>query len=136
MGQLTPYIISEDARSQSEFYVQALGGEILTLMTHEQLMGAQHVSKDKVMHMSMVIAGGNPIFMADAFEEPLTYGSGITLSIAYKTESEADEAFAKLAAGGNVKHSIKQQPFGMYFGELSDKYGVRWTITAEPRTNE
>ncbi|WP_141431098.1 VOC family protein [Bacillus sp. 03113] len=132
MGKLTPYILSEDARSQAEFYIKSLGGEILSVMTHEQLMGAQHEHKDKVMHLSMVVAGGNSIFMADSFE-PFTHGPGISLSIAYKTESEASEAFAKLAAGGKVKYPIEQQPFGLFFGELIDKYGVTWMLTAEPK---
>jgi PhnB protein len=136
MGKLTPYIISENARSQAEFYIQTLGGEILSLMTHEQLMGAQHESKDKVMHLSMVVSGENSIFMADVFDEPFTNGSSISLSIAYSTESEASEAFAKLAAGGKVKYPIEMQPFGLFFGELTDKYGVRWMITTEPKANE
>ncbi|OCT11325.1 hypothetical protein A8709_06525 [Paenibacillus pectinilyticus] len=131
MGKLTPYLSTEDARSQAAFYVEALGGEILSVMTHEQLMGAQHQYKDKVMHLSMVVAGGNAIFMSDSFE-PFTRGPGLSLSIAYNTEDEATEAFAKLAVGGHVKYPIAQQPFGMFFGELVDQYGVTWMITAEP----
>jgi PhnB protein len=131
MGNLTPYIISEDARSQAEFYKQTLGGEILSVMTHEQLMGAQHEFKDKIMHLSMVVAGGCSIFMADSFDQ----GPGISLSKAYKTESEASEAFAKLAVGGDVKYPIEMQPFGLFYGELTDKYGVKWMITAEPQTD-
>ncbi|WP_373692540.1 hypothetical protein [Cohnella silvisoli] len=31
-AQLTPYLMSEDARTQAEAYRQALGGEILSVM--------------------------------------------------------------------------------------------------------
>jgi PhnB protein len=127
MGNLTPYVLSDDARSQAEFYKQTLDGEILSVMTHEQLMGAQHEFKDKVMHLSMVVADGSSIFMADSFDQ----GPGISLSLSYKTESEASEAFTKLALGGNVKYPIELQPFGLFYGELTDKYGITWLISTD-----
>lgn len=68
--------------------------------------------------------------------EPLARGSVIALTIAYDTESEAREAFAKLAAGGNVKYPIEMQPFGIFYGELTDKFGITWMITAEPKANQ
>jgi PhnB protein len=135
MGTLKPYLLSEDARSQAEFYTQSLGGEIVSVMTHEQAMGAQNEFKDKVMHLCLVVAGENYIFMADAIE-PFTQGPGISLSIGYKTEAEASEAFQKLAAGGKVKFPIELQPFGLFYGEFTDKYGVSWMITAEPQADQ
>jgi PhnB protein len=135
MGNLTPYLLSEDSRSQAEFYTQSLGGEILSVQTHEQLMGAQNEYKNKVMHMSLVVAGGNSVFMSDSLE-PFTNGPGVSLSIEYKTVSEASEAFAKLAVGGNVKYPIEMQPFGLFYGELTDKYGVTWMITSEPKVGQ
>jgi PhnB protein len=135
MGTLKPYLLSEDARTQAEFYTQSLGGEVVSIMTHEQAMGAQNEFKDKIMHMCIAVAGENYIFMADAIE-PFTQGTGISLSIGYKTEEEASEAFGKLAAGGNVKFPIEMQPFGLFYGELTDKYNVSWMITAEPQAGQ
>ncbi|RED63272.1 VOC family protein [Cohnella lupini] len=132
MGNLKPFITSEDARSQAEFYLQSLGGEIASISTHGDLMGAQNEFKDKVMHMCVLVAGGNAIFMADAIE-PFTPGTGISLALELPTETEASEAFAKLAVGGNVKYPIGLQPFGLFFGELTDKFGIHWMITAAPK---
>lgn len=135
MGKLKPYIISEDARSQGEFYTQALDGRIMYVTTHEESMGTQDENKDKIMHMCFSVAGENYIFMADAME-PVTRGSGIALSIEYSTEAEARDAFTKLAVGGNVKYPIEMQPFGVFYGELIDKYGVTWMITAEMKEGQ
>src|SRR4051812_45733273 len=132
MGTLKPYLISEDARSQAEFYIQSLGGQVVSVLTHEEAMGVQNEHKDKVMHMCIAVAGENNIFMADAME-PFTPGSGISLSIAYNTEAEAREAFEKLSAGGNVKFPFEFQPFGIFYGELTDKFGVSWMLTYEPQ---
>lgn len=133
MASLKPYIISEDARTQADFYVQSLGGEIVSVATHGELMGAQNEWKDKVMHMCLAVPGGN-IFMADAVE-PVAQGTGIALTIEFDTEAEASEAFAKLAAGGQVKYPLEAQPFGVYLGELTDKYGIVWMITAASGAN-
>lgn len=135
MAVLKPYLLSEDARSQADFYIQSLGGEIVSITTHEQAMGAQNEFKDKVMHMCIAVAGENNIFMADAIE-PLTQGTNFSLSVDYKTETEAREAFEKLQAGGQVKYPFEQQPFGLFLGQLIDKYGVNWMITAEPKAGQ
>ncbi|WP_199619794.1 VOC family protein [Paenibacillus alkalitolerans] len=131
MGTLKPYIISEDARSQAEFYTQTLGGKIESILTHEQGMGAQNEFKDKIMHMCFSVAGENNIFMADAVE-PVTQGNGIALTIEYPTKAEAGAAFSKVSAGGNVRAPFEMQPFGIFYGEAIDKYGVTWMITAQP----
>jgi PhnB protein len=32
--------------------------------------------------------------------------------------------------------TIELQPFGVFYGELTDKYGVTWMITAEPKAGQ
>lgn len=70
-ANLTPYIVSKNAREQAEFYIQALGGEAQSVMTHGQLPGAAEEIKDKVMHMALSLAGGNVLFLSDAFSPVL-----------------------------------------------------------------
>ncbi len=135
MGTIKPYLISKDARSQAEFYTQSLDGKILSVTTHEEAMGVQNEFKEKVLHMCIAVAGENYIFMADAIE-PFTQGTGFSLNIVYKTEAEASEAFRKLSAGGNIKYPFELQPFGLFYGELIDKYGVSWMINAEPKAGQ
>lgn len=129
MGALKPYIHSENARAQADFYLQALGGKLMSVGTHGELMGVDNEHKDKVMHMCIAVAGENYVFLADAIE-PFDAGSAISLSIGYGSQDEAREAFGKLAEGGQIRHPIEMQPFGLYYGELTDKFGIRWMITA------
>lgn len=129
MAKLKPYILSEDAMAQAEFYTQVFGGRILSVTTHEQAMGTQNEYKDKVMHMCFSIAGDNYIFIADTME-PLKQGNDIALSVEFGPEAEAVEAFTKLSEGGTVKYPLEMQPFGVFYGEVVDKYQVTWMITA------
>lgn len=132
MPKLTPYIMSEDARAQAAFYTQALGGEIISVMTHGQLPDASEALKDKVMHMSLV-AGGIPIFMTDSVFGPLNRGNNIHLSLEFATDEETHVAFGKLAEGGKVAHPLQTAFWGSLFGQIEDKFGVLWMITTEAK---
>ncbi|WP_426451842.1 VOC family protein [Paenibacillus sp. S-38] len=126
-AQLTPFLMSEDARTQAEFYKSALGGEIRSLTTFGQVPGTPEAAKDKVMYMELALAGSNTLMMSDSFE-PLVPGSPLSLSLTYDSEAEAREAFANLQQGGQMKYPFELQPWGAYFGEVVDRYGVLWQI--------
>lgn len=128
MAKHTTYLISEDARAQAEFYTEALGGEILSIMTHGQLPGANEQLKDKVVNLSM-IAGGVTFLMSDAVFEPVIRGNAINLSLEFETEAEARDAFNKLAEGGVVKCPLEPAFWGALFGQIEDKFGIMWMIT-------
>jgi PhnB protein len=126
-AQLTPYLMSEDARKQAETYKQALGGEIQSVMTFGQAPGTPEAIKDKVMHLAMTIAGENTLFLSDSFEA--AGGShGIALALAFESEADARQAFANLSEVGTVKYPFDLQPWGAYYGEVVDKFGIRWQI--------
>jgi PhnB protein len=83
MAKLAPYIYSEDARSQAEFYIQALGGELQGVMTYGQAPdAANEANKHKVMHLTL-IAAGITLYMADSVFEPVQRGNGLDLNIEY-----------------------------------------------------
>ncbi|MBW7475481.1 VOC family protein [Paenibacillus oenotherae] len=134
MAKHVSYIMSENAIEQAEFYVQALGGEIQSVMTYGQLPdgAANEEIKDKALHLSL-IAGGVAFYMCDSFH-PLNQGNAIHQCLEFATEAEAHEAFDKLAEGGTVKHPLTQEFWGSLFGQIEDKYGVLWMITTESET--
>ncbi|AOZ93663.1 VOC family protein [Paenibacillus crassostreae] len=128
MAKITTYIMSEDAKAQAEFYTHALGGEILSVMTHGQLPEAKEELKEKVVNMSL-IAGGINFLMSDSVFEPIIRGNAINLSLEFATEAEAREAFDKLSEGGNVKCPLEPAFWGALFGQIEDKFGIMWMIT-------
>ncbi|MBD2845365.1 VOC family protein [Paenibacillus sp. IB182496] len=132
MAILKPYILSSAAREQGVFYTEALGGEAVSVLTHGEVMGAQSEMKDKIMHMCIRVAGDNYIFLADAMA-PTSGGSNLVLSVEFAAVEEARSAFANLAEGGRVTFPLELQPFGMYIGQLTDKYGIGWMITTEQK---
>lgn len=130
MAKLTPYIVSEDARAQAAFYAEALGGDILSVSTHSEMPNTEEALKDKVLHLSMV-AAGIPIYMCDTVYAPLQGGNQVSLSLEFASEAEARKAFAGLSEGGTVTHPLEQAFWGSLFGQLVDRFGVRWMISTE-----
>ncbi len=130
MASMRPFLQSEDARTQADFYIQALDGELVSVITYGQASGTPYTHKDKVMQICIHVAGGHVISLTDALV-PYTPGTGIALNLTYSSIAEARTAFTKLAAGGRVIEPLEQQPFGMHYGELIDRYGVCWMIAAE-----
>ncbi|MBB6672424.1 VOC family protein [Cohnella nanjingensis] len=127
MATLKPFLFSEDARAQAAFYIEALGGEIQSVMTYGQAPAPHEDNKDKVMHMCLT-AGGVTLFMADA-TGPLTRGNGISLNLEFKSGAEGRRAFDNLAAGGRVMAPLEPAFWGGMYGELEDRFGVLWMIS-------
>lgn len=129
-ANLTPYIVSKDARAQAEFYTQALGGEVQSVMTHGQLPGAAEEIRDKVMHMVLTVAGGNVLFLSDAFGPVGTEGS-IALGLSFGDADTARQAYSNIAEGGTQIYPLELQPWGAYYGEVVDKFGIKWMIVQQ-----
>lgn len=132
MAKLTPYFYSEDAVTQANFYVEALGGEILHRMTYGEAPGTDPSLKDRIIHMQFVAAGVG-FFIADTMHEPPSRSGGFDLSLEFKTDEEARQAFDNLSAGGRVIMALEKQFWGTLFGRLEDKFGIKWQIATEAR---
>lgn len=124
-AKLVPYLMSEDARSQAEFYKKVLSGEILAIKTYGEVPGTPQGIKDKVMHMVLSLAGGNTLFMSDIFE-PVEGSRNISLSLTFEHEAEARQAFAELGEGGEIRYPFELQPWGACYGEILDRFGATW----------
>lgn len=129
-AQINSYLMSEDARGQANFYVEALGGEIQFFTTYGETPGTPEAIKDKIMHLALNVAGSNTLMFADSFE-PVSYNRNISLSLNYDDETEARTAYAKLSEGGESKYPFALQPWGAFYGEVIDKFGVTWMITKQ-----
>jgi PhnB protein len=134
MANLYPYIYSDDARKQAEFYANALGGEIILIKTFAELPQADEQArdrfKDKILHLRLR-AAGQVFFMSDSVCEPVQRGNGLDLTLEFAAEEEARRAFAGLAAGGQVRMPFARQFWGAMSGMVVDPFGVCWQITTE-----
>jgi PhnB protein len=134
MANLYPYIFSDDAKKQAEFYVKALGGEIFLLKTFDDIPNADEATRErlqgKVLHLRLR-AAGQVFFMSDSVMEPVQRGNGLDLTLEFADEDEARRAFEGLAAGGKIQMPFAKQFWGTMSGMVVDPFGVRWQIATQ-----
>lgn len=118
---LQPYISFRGrAREAMTFYHEVFGGR-LDIVPFSQF-GIPHEPADGVMHSALVVDDKTLIMGSDAMEEA---PAGIALSLS-GTGDELRELFAKLADGAQNVRELQQEQWGAEYGEVLDKYGVRW----------
>lgn len=119
---LTPYLVTIDAKSALDFYVNAFGAiKLLELNTPD----------GSVAHAEMKL--GDSIFMVTdeypdmGFLSPKTLG-GAGVSLMIYTE-DVDQMFAQAISAGAVEiRPVIDQFYGDRAGTLKDPYGHVWTI--------
>lgn len=126
---LTPYLnFMGKAKEAMEFYHSILGGK-LSLQTYKDA-GMPHDPKedDYVIHASL--ENGPLSFMASDGnkDHPVTFGNNFYMSIMGDDETLLREYFSKLSEGGTVDMPLAKQFWGDTYGQLTDKFGVHWTV--------
>ena len=56
---------------------------------------------------------------------------GFALTLAVKSEAEADKLFAALSEGGQVQQPLIKTFFSPKFGMVADKFGMNWMVLVE-----
>lgn len=132
MKSLSPYIIFFGrTREALEFYQQALTGEIVQLNTFSEAgsaCGDMGADPNGVMH-SEFRAEAVHFFASDGIPgSSAVEGNRITLAINFTHLDEQAAVFNALAAGGEINQPLADQFWGAKYGELTDKFGLRWSL--------
>ncbi|CAM3323248.1 VOC family protein [Nocardioides dubius] len=135
MATLNPYLnFRGTARDALTFYQSILGGELTTSsyadMGGLEQMGVKESESQWLMHGMLVVSDSINLMGADV---PTAHGDSIEnghISLSGPAEDEAflREAFAKLAEGGELHVPLEKAPWGDYFGQTADKFGVKWLV--------
>jgi len=113
-----------------EFYRQKLGAETVLLLRFKDAPDQSMIKpgvENKIMHATLKI-GDTIVFASDGHCTGQTGFSGFSLSLAVKTEAEADKAFVALSDGGQVTMPLTKTFFSSRFGMVTDRFGISWMI--------
>ena len=134
MTSINPYLnFAGNTEEAFKFYQSVFGGE-LNLMRFSDTPEAGNMPptvKDKVMHASLPIGNNNYLMATDACEEmgfSLTQGNNYYVCISPDSREEADKLFNGLAEGGKVNMPLQDMFWGAYYGDLTDKFGIKWMV--------
>lgn len=123
----TPYLMFRgQARDAMEFYQSIFGGD-LNVLTFEQGGMTEGVDPAQVMHSQL---DGTVRIMGADVPESMELSTGSRISLCFAGDEAGLETgreyFAKLGAGGAVNMPLDKAPWGDYYGDLTDKYGINW----------
>ncbi len=131
MARLIPYITFPGTCMEAmTFYKECLGAELNVMKVGDSPAAAQlpKEAHDKVMHAHLTVGGLN-LMASDSFgpTEDLS-AEAISLMLYCDSEAEIRSFFGKLSEGGTVGSDIKVEFWGSMYGDLIDKFGVRWML--------
>jgi PhnB protein len=124
--QLSNYLFFTTTCEQAlEFYAQCGLGKVTEVM----LYGANgmpvktEAMRGKIMHAKF--EGPGVLFFASDNDdaEPMRGSAQILMT---NDRALTERLFASLGAGGNVTTPLAVQPWGDYYGKLTDRFGVQW----------
>ena len=87
--------------------------------------------ENKLMHIALPVGKDDLLMASDVLEgfgQKVITGNNVTVSIFPDSKEGADRVFKSLSAGGKIAMPIRDQPSGDYYGDFTDKFGVRWMV--------
>ncbi|HLS81064.1 MAG TPA: VOC family protein [Steroidobacter sp.] len=120
LGGVIPYLQIDGASAAAEFYVRAFGAvEVFRHPVDEQ---------GRTMHIHLYINNGS-LMLCDSYPEhgqPAEKPQGYTLTLPV---DDADQWFERaVAAGAEVLTPVQDMFWGDRYGEVRDRFGVRWAV--------
>ena len=131
MALLNPDLnFSGTTREAMQFYASVFGGDpTFSTFGDFQMPGIEADEADKIMHSQLATPSGFTLMAADV---PAMMGGQAgpngTVSISGNETDEIRGYFDRLADGGQVSMPLEQAPWGDYFGQVTDKFGVDWMV--------
>lgn len=132
--KLIPYLhFNGNCEEAINTYAEILGGAggVTSRFGDTNAFPVTEEFKNKVMHGNVTF-DDNVIFMSDCGPgRSVIHGDGTAMSIGLGDEARAQKIFDRLAEGGTVIMPMAKQFWGAIFGQLVDKFGIRWMINCQ-----
>ncbi|UFZ05075.1 VOC family protein [Bradyrhizobium ontarionense] len=109
------------------FYTKCGLGRVTELVRHgaHGIPVVTEVMQGKVMHARFE-GPGILFFASDNHDAEPMRGSAHMLIM--DDRDSTDRLFVRLADGGRITTPLADQPWGSYFGKLTDRFGVQWML--------
>jgi PhnB protein len=132
--QLSNYLFFRTGCEQALAHYTKCGlGKVTVMVRHGDNGMPVHAEemRGKVMH-SCFEGPGIKFFASDNHDaEPMR---GSAHMIVTDDQAQTDRLFHALAEGGRITTPIGMQPWGDYYGKLTDRFGVQWMLNLPIRS--
>jgi PhnB protein len=142
MASVSTYLYFVDQTEAAfTFYKRAFGTEYVMepvrfgMMAGEGMPEMPDEIKNLIANVQLPILGGHVLMGSDSppmFGNTMVPGNNVQICLRPDSREEADSLFAALSDGGTVDRPMADQVWGDYYGELEDKFGIKWIIAQTP----
>lgn len=132
VSTLAPYLtFNGNAAEAMKFYHSVLGGELTMQTFAETKMARKPEENDFIVHA--VLKNEGLTFMASdsMSDRPAKFGDNVTMSISGQDGARLTKVFNDLARGGKTDIPLAKQFWGATYGQVTDKFGIRWSVNIE-----
>lgn len=122
-----------------DFYKLVFGGDFQYIGTYGDMPLQKDITvskneEDKIMHVTLPISKETMLMGNDnleSFGPSITTSSNFTISVKTDSKQEAHRLFSKLSKGGGITMPLKETFWGSYYGNVTDKFGVKWKMNVD-----
>ncbi|WP_028610862.1 VOC family protein [Paenibacillus harenae] len=137
--KLTPYLNMEgNAREAIQFYEQAIGAEVLTIITYGDMPEMSNTFTDDLKNLvahAKLRVGETELMFSDAPSgSSIPKGKQVTICISTNHVENSKRFFEALRQDGQVNMPFEETPFSPGFGDVTDKFGVTFQIYTESQS--
>lgn len=138
---LIPYIITNgNGKEAVKFYQEALGAELSNFQTYGDLPDSPDFKvpeemKDLVLHAQLRIENSELMISDNSPGEPFEVGSNLTIAIVLNDKAKAEKIYERLQADGEAIMPLQSTDWSEAYGQVTDKFGVKWQISVENSNN-
>jgi PhnB protein len=132
--QLANYLFFTTQCEQALAFYTACGmGEVTLMVRHGEngMPVANEAMRGKIMHARFE-GPGVDFYASDNHDAEPMRGSAHFLMM--DDRDGTDRLFDSLAEGGKVTTPLGMQPWGDYYGKLTDRFGVQWMLNLPIRS--
>ena len=130
--QPIPYLFFNGTCAEAmDFYAELFGGKVVSKMLYGDMpaeMPCPEVAKNRVMNAQLNLPGNGMIYASDSFPGRESPVLGFMIALNYPTVAEGQEAFDRLAIGGEISMPFEPTFWSEAFGMVTDKFGIDWMM--------
>jgi PhnB protein len=108
-----------------KFYTECGLGKVTTILRHGEngMPVGSELMRGKIMHAKFE-GEGVCFYASDNDDAEPMRGSAMIFML--ENQEQTKVLFSRLSVGGQVTTPLSVQPWGDYFGKLTDQFGVQW----------
>ena len=122
-----------------DFYHSVFGGELNKMTYAEGMSDDNPETAANIMHSSVFVDRGFLLMASDVPADMSAADNGY-ICLSSSGEDPAEDAKLPgyregLSAGATVNQPLEQAPWGDYFGQTTDRFGVNWMVNITGQQN-